>query len=116
MFNISESKYVKVWDVEIKDRYVSADLSTSKKEKDGTYTNSNYKFCKFVGGCLNDAKRLQKGDSITILKGAIGKRKSKDGKIWDEVVIFSFEPSEGSAKVSQDDGFTQIEDDSDIPF
>lgn len=110
MFNISESRYVKVWDVEIKDRYVSADLSTSKKEKDGTYTNINYKFCKFVGGAFEQAKSLNKGDTITIEKGAIGKRKGKDGKVWDDVVIFAFTVTKTA------DGFTQDDNTDDLPW
>ena len=103
MFNICDSKFVKVWDIEIKERYISADLSTSKKEKDGTYTNSNYKFCKFVGGAFDMAKLLHKGDTITIDKGAIGKRKGKDGKLWDEVVIFEFTVTKTAEGFAPDD-------------
>lgn len=109
-FNIENSKYVKVWDVTVNERYVSADLSTSKKEKDGTYTNSNYKFCKFVGGAFEAAKNLQKGDTITIDKGAIGKRKGKDGKMWDDLVVFAFTVTKAV------DGFTADDSDSDLPW
>lgn len=107
MFNISESRFVKVWDVTVHEKYVQADLGTSKKEKDGTYTNSSYKFCKFVGGAVEAAKNLQNGDIITIDKGAIGKRKGKDGKMWDDVVVFAFTVTKTAS------GFTPVEDDSD---
>lgn len=118
MFNIT-GRFCKVWSVTIKENMVLVDLTTSKKNQDGTYTNSKYFKVKFVGKCLNDAKRLAEGDKIDILSGMIGKREYQ-GKYYDDLVVFSFEPSEGSAKVSQDDGFTQIEDDSyldsEIPF
>lgn len=120
MFNIENSRFVKVWNVAVNENYVTADLSTSRKEKDGNYTNSNYKFCKFIGSCLADAKNMQKGDTITILKGAIGKRKDKDGKLWDNVLVFDFEITQrAEQKQDEFEGFESIEDDdnsSDIPF
>lgn len=113
-FNFT-GKYVKVWSVTAKENMVLVDLSTSKKDKDGKYVNSKYFKVKFVGKCLQDAKRLAEGDKINILSGLLGKREYQ-GKYYDDVVVFDFEPSEGSAKVSQDDGFTQIEDTDDLPW
>ena len=42
MFNIGEgsSKYVKVWEVTPKEKYVDAKVSTGAKQIDGTYENS----------------------------------------------------------------------------
>ena len=114
MFNIT-GRFCKVWSVTIKENMVLVDLTTSKKNQDGTYTNSKYFKVKFVGKCLNDAKRLEEGDKIDILSGMIGKREYH-GKYYDDLVVFSFEPSEGSAKVSQDDGFTELDDSDEIPF
>ena len=130
MFNIT-GKYCKVWAVDIKENMVLVDLTTSKKEKDGTYTNSKYFKVKFVGKCLQAAQQLQEGDKIDITNGMIGKRKYQE-KYYDDVVVFGFEYSDGSTRTAQDekpadqssnfgedfstDGFQSIEDDSDIPF
>jgi hypothetical protein len=114
MFNIT-AKYCKVWKAEAKENMVLVDLSTSKKDKDGKYVNSKYFKVKFVGKCLQDAKRLADGDKINIMSGLIGKREYQ-GKYYDDVIVFEFEPSEGSAKVSQDDGFTQDDSMDDVPW
>ena len=114
MFNIT-GKFCRVWEVEVKENMVLVNLTVSKRNQDNTYMNSKYFKVKFVGKCLQDAKQLVKGDKIDILSGMIGKREYQ-GKYYDDVVIFSFEPSEGSAKVSQDDGFTQDDNTDDIPW
>jgi len=112
MFNIT-GKYCKVWAVDIKENMVLVDLTTSKKEKDGSYTNSKYFKVKFVGKCLQQAQQLQEGDKIDITNGMIGKRKYQE-KYYDDVVVFGFEYSDGSTRTKQDEsGFEPIEDDGD---
>ena len=113
MFNIT-GRFCKVWKVEAKENMVLVDLTTSKKNQDGSYTNSKYFKVKFVGKCLQDAKLIAEGDKIDITNGMIGKREYQ-GKYYDEVVVFAFEPSEGSAKTSQDEWTPDTSDDS-IPF
>ena len=121
MFNIT-GKYVKIWEVDIKDKMVLVQLSTSKKEQDGSYTNSSYT-AKFVGKAYLPAAELQKGDTIEIKSGLIGKRKYQD-KWYDDVVIFSFEVMEKKeSSNSLPDGFQELDDpeldddnSDDIPF
>lgn len=118
MFNIS-GKYVKVWAIEIKGNMCLVDLSTSKKEQDGSYTKSNYYKVRFVGKCAPDATTLNKGDTIEIKNGLIGKREY-NGKYYDSLVVFDFEITQ-RAEQKQDDfaGFESIEDDETddmIPF
>lgn len=118
MFNIT-AKYCKVWNVEVKDKMVLVDLSVSKKNQDGTYTNSNYKKCKFVGKHVDDARTLVKGDVINVTNGLIGKREY-DKKYYDDVVIFGFEIEkkvEAKEETYNADDFMEIDEDMDsIPF
>lgn len=117
MFNITNSKYVKIWEVDIKDKMVLVQLSTSKKERDNSYTNSSYK-AKFVGKAYLGAAELQRGDTIEIKSGLIGKREYQ-GKWYDDVVIFEFEIMEKKEKTDIPSGFQAMDDDdldSETPF
>lgn len=107
-FNIT-AKFAKVWKVEVRDRMVLVDLSVSRKNKDGDYVSSKYFKVKFVGKCVDDAKRLQEGDKINILSGLIGKREHEK-KWYDDVTVFEFEWAESKGG---NGGFTHVDDDSD---
>ena len=104
-FNIT-GRWIKIWKVEVKEKMVVCDVSTSDKQHDGTYKNSNYYGVKFVGKCFDDAKSLNKGDSIEIINGKIGKREWEK-KYFDDVVVFAFKLEEGK---SNDSGFTPVDD------
>lgn len=89
MLNVT-GKYVSVFEAEDKGNFVQANLSTSKKNKDGTYTNMYWR-ARFVGEAYEPAKELVDKDKIHILRGAI---ENKFDKEWDRlyitVVIFRF--------------------------
>ena len=95
----SRATYMKVWSTENKGKYVKAQVSTSRKDKDGTYINSSW-FANFVGQCVSDAENLSRGDSIKILSGNIENKKTEDGKIYTNMTIFAFEPADGSGRSS----------------
>ena len=76
-FNIT-GRFIKIWEVDVKEKMVLCDLSTSEKNKDGEWESSNYYKVKFVGKCFENAKSLKKGDTIEIISGKIGKRKYQD--------------------------------------
>ena len=119
MFNVT-AKYVKVWKVDVKEKMVLVDLSVSKKNQDGTYSKSSYKNVKFVGKQLEEAKTMQKGDTIHISNGMIGKREY-NGSWYDDVIVFGWElvekAKEKPAETSYNtDDFASMEDTDDVPF
>ncbi len=129
----SRAPYAKVWSTEDKGSYVKASISTSRKDKNGTYENSHWN-ANFVGKCADKAKELKKGDSIKIISGAMSTRTTEDKKTFTNMAIFAYEyqePKDGrtsspepkssskSAKnveKSNDGYYTLSEDDDDLPF
>lgn len=92
MLNLGKStKYVSVFNVDIKEKYVAANLTTGKKNPDETYTNMYWK-ARFVGEkALEKAKALKNKDKIEILKGTIENTYDKENKnLWVNVTIFDF--------------------------
>lgn len=89
MLNVT-GKYVSVFEAEDKEKFVQANLSTSKKNQDGSYTNMYWK-ARFVGDAYEPAKALVDKDKIHILRGAVENKfdKEKD-KLYVTIVIFSF--------------------------
>lgn len=90
MFNIT-GKYVSVFEVEDKGKYCTANLSTSKKNNDNTYTNMYWK-ARFVGKAFDSAKKLKDKDKIEVTNGIIENNYDKEKeKLWVTVTIFEFE-------------------------
>lgn len=89
MLNVT-GKYVSVFEVEEKEKYCTANLSTSKKNTNNTYTNMYWK-ARFVGKASDKAKKLKDKDKIEITNGIIENNydKGKD-KLWVTVTIFEF--------------------------
>lgn len=89
MLNVT-GKYISVFEADDKGNYVQANLSTSKKNQDGSYTNMYWK-ARFVGEAYEPAKVLEDKDKIQILRGAVENKfdKEKD-KLYVTVVIFRF--------------------------
>ena len=117
MFNIT-ARFAKVWSVDIQDKYVKIDLSTTKKNQDGTYTNSSWKGVKFLGKSVDMARTLQKGDTVDIKSGILGKREYQ-GKWYDDIVIFEAELVRKNEKSSEENqgGFVPVDIESDmLPF
>lgn len=102
MFNIT-GKFVTVFQPEIQlnvsERIVFANLSTSKKNKgvggEISYVNMSWKG-RFVGDAFEPAKALRNGDKIDITSGAISNRfdKSNGGHLYVDVIIFEFAMSD----------------------
>lgn len=90
MLNVT-GKYVSVFEVEAKERYCTANLSTFKKNTDNTYTNMYWK-ARFVGKAFGKAKELKDKDKIEITNGIIENNYDKEkDKLWVTVTIFEFE-------------------------
>ena len=112
-FNIT-GRFIKIWEVDVKEKMVLCDLSTSEKNKDGEWEASNYYKVKFVGKCFENAKTLKKGDTIEIINGKIGKRKYQE-KYYDDVVVFAYRMEEGQ-KQYEPSGFKPVDSEQDLPF
>jgi hypothetical protein len=85
--NIS-GKYLKVWKVEPQAKFVKLDLGDSKKNKDGGYDNWTWFGCIAVGDAKEAAEQLSSGDVIEVVSGQISQNKGKDGKYYNNIVIF----------------------------
>jgi hypothetical protein len=104
--------YATIWQPENKGKYTTANISTSKKDKDGNYNNMSWK-ARFVGKNQDIHERMR----IKITSGAIEVRKYEE-KYYYDVVVFEWEEvaKRGSSGFAFDEGFTEIENDSELPF
>lgn len=62
--------YAKVWDVQVNEKYVDLRISTSEKDKNEQYVNSNW-FARCIGQAYEPSTHLNKGDRIKITKGKV---------------------------------------------
>lgn len=112
MINITKS-YMKIWKVEDKGNFVTATTTSSKKDKQkDIWVNSNWNV-RFVGKCLEEAKRLVEGDKIIVNNAVIENVWDKEkNRAWLNVVVFEFELQEKKEEV-----FYEVSDeDSELPF
>lgn len=96
--------YATVWSVEDKGNFVRGRISTSEKDKDGKYINSNW-FVIFVGKAKEPALALSAKDRIKITSGKISNTTTGEGedkKSFVNVVIFDFENLSNSQNESND--------------
>lgn len=67
MIYIKDAKvYATVWKVENKGKYAEVRMSTSEKDKDGKYINSNWNFVRFVGKAYDKIMHVKERDRICI--------------------------------------------------
>jgi len=98
--------YASVFEVEVNEKYVKANVTTGRKTKDvdengrPVYLNSYWSNTHFVGKCLDNAKKLTNKTRIKITSGILTHEKSNKtdefGKpiYYYDLVIFEFEPVE----------------------
>lgn len=92
--------YANVFDPKVNDKFVNANLSTGRKDKDQNgntiYVNS-YWSSTFVGSAFEKAKTLKNKDNIKILSGIMKHEKSNkldaNGKpvYYYNLIIFNFD-------------------------
>lgn len=93
MLNVT-GKYITVFNVEHKEKYVSANLSTYRKDQDGKYKNMYWK-ARFVGKAKEKAESLTNKDNINILNGIIENNYDNEKNIkWYTVVVFDYSINE----------------------
>lgn len=88
-----------VFQVEVKEKVVQCNLSTSKKLPDGTYKNSNWRAA-FVGDAKAKAEGLKDKDRIEILEASVETTYVKEtDKTYVNLTIFDFKtPDELAAE------------------
>ena len=84
-------KYLKVWEVEARERVTLVNLGDSRKNKDGGYDSWTWYKTAFVGQAKGPAAQLNKGDVIEIKSGQISQNKADNGKWYTNVVVFEFD-------------------------
>ncbi len=86
---IKDSRFHRVWKIEEKDGKKQINISDSKKNQDGTFTNWTWAFCRLVG----NAKGIQveEQDTIIINSGKIEQYKNQAGEYKNSITIFDFE-------------------------
>jgi hypothetical protein len=112
--------YANVFDVEDKGKYVKAHISTSRKDQNDEYINSNW-FAYFFGKAKDKAAALEDKSRIFILQGGVTCEKfdddDGDSKYFTSVKIFDFVTLEtnSSTKKSTKKKKVDDEDDEDEP-
>ena len=85
--------FLKVWKVEKKEKYTALSCSTSDKQQDGNYKNSNWNV-RLVGKA-NDVE-VAEGDKIVVKSGKVENIWDKENnKNWLNVIVFELETDEG---------------------
>ena len=99
-------KYLQVFKVEPKEKYVDMTLTEGEKQQDGTWVNHFWNNVRFVGKSKDEASTLNKGDKIEITSGKITPFKSEKGNYFLNTVVFDFEVmfrAEDKQEVAEDD-------------
>ncbi len=96
--------YANVFDVEVNDKYTKAHISTSRKDQNDEYVNSNW-FGYFFGKAKDKAAKLEDKSRIFIIQGGVTceKYEDKDGdsKYFTSVKIFDFVTLESNSSTSK---------------
>lgn len=100
--NITRS-YGTVWQVEVEDRYVKANVSTSDKNPKAENGREYMSWpTRFVGEAFEKAKELEPKDRIVISSAKVKNHYNKEeGKVYNTLVVFDFEkfvPEETAAE------------------
>jgi hypothetical protein len=101
---------------QIKGKYVQASFSTGKKQKDGSYRNSNWPV-RFIGSAFEPAKELQEKDRITVTNGFVENIWDKENKKnWLTLIVFNFEFADGRNAQPTPEGFEEVSTEDELPF
>jgi hypothetical protein len=117
--NIAETRGT-IFRPENKGKYVQANFSTGRKQKDGSYRNSNF-VTRFIGDAFVPAQELQEKDRITVTNGFLENVWDKaNKKNWLTLIVFNFEFADGRNATAQDHqapaGFDQVDEEDNLPF
>lgn len=108
MFSVNS--YLKVWKIkDVKDKYVEAQCSTSKKIADGQYETDFSGFVRFVGHAFNKVKNMSEGDSFKILQCGVTTQFVKEkNTTYTNYVVFDVEVGTNNGNKPQVNNSTQF--------
>lgn len=93
------NQYAKIWEIKMSEKYADLRISTSEKNQDGTYANSNW-FARFLGGGLKDIVNFKEGDRVKITKGKVVNEpytdKAGNKKSFVRVMIYGIESADSN--------------------
>ena len=108
------SVYANVFQPEVKKNYVKANISTSRKDQNDEYVNSNW-FAYFFGKAKDKAEKLEDKSRIFIMQGAVTCEKYEDddgeSKYYTNVKIFDFMPLESNSGSKKSTKKKKVDDD-----
>ena len=116
--------YAKVWKIYPPDKkeqkYTKVQISTSRKQKDGSYLTDYSGYVRLVGKAFEKSHELEANDTIKILNcGVSTSYDKKNNKNYETFVVFDFEFSNKNKEnaVSGDGSdFMTLPDDAKLPF
>jgi hypothetical protein len=123
-WNIGKSEYDQIatfWSIkEDHDTWAVVSISTSHRDKDKNWHNSNWNFVRFVGAAYKGLKALKEKDKIIIDAGRISSEPyEKDGKRefpkTPQITVFAWKKYV-PAQVAEQDKVDPSEGDEEFPF
>ena len=127
-WNIGESRYPQVvtfWKIfKDHDTYAEVSVSTSRRDKEKVWHNSNWSFVRFVGNAYKGLSELEEKDRIVIKSGTIEREPwtDKDGNKQypksEKITVFAWEKYVPEDRESGGglDTPPKVDDTEDFPF
>ena len=121
----ANNNYAKVWKIfpknEKDQKYTSVQLSTSRKQKDGSYQTDFSGYVRMVGDAEEKAKELEAMDRIKMLKVGVANYYNKElkKKSKDQFICYDFEfdnEQKQAATSGNSDDFMELPEDEKLPF
>lgn len=121
--NGDRPQYATIWQVENKGNYSEVRMSTSRKDRDDNYKNSNWSFVRFIGKAHEAVQSIPERTRVTIRGGldlepyldSTGTQKFPKSP---KVVVFECNvvESDGSAPARRMDSPPVVADEEEMPF
>lgn len=107
MISTNRDTYMTIWSIEENNGKYRGRGSTSKKNKDGTYSNSNWNNIYFVADAAEKASKLQERDRIVVKPGDIiveniylPEKGDKKASTYLRVTIFNFDKLDSNTQAA----------------
>lgn len=100
----SAGSYAKIWEIKaINEKYSDIRISTSKKDKDGNYSQDFGGFVRMVGQAHSQMSYLSEGDRFKIVRCGVENHYDKEKKTtYNNFVIFEVETEEAPTQSTTD--------------
>lgn len=99
----SKGFWCKVWEIEDKGKYTSLKITTSKKNKDNSYTKDYSGYVRAIGHAHNKAKEIHSGDSVHITDFELTNNYVKERNVtYTNVAVFEIDEIKSSNNQQQE--------------